>query len=49
MTGRVRGDSWVRGKKGEDRKENIKTLLNFFPIIGEDSNGVMKRRKRGPS
>ncbi len=26
----------------EDRKENIKTLLNFFPIIGEDSNGVMK-------
>lgn len=26
----------------EDRKKNIKKLLNFFPIIGEDSKGVMK-------
>ena len=26
----------------EDRKENIRKLLNFFPIIGEDSDGVMK-------
>lgn len=25
----------------EERKENIKTLLNFFPVIGEDSDGEM--------
>ena len=25
----------------EDRKENIRTLLNFFPVIGEDENGEM--------
>ncbi len=25
----------------EDRKENIKRLLNFFPVIGEDSEGKM--------
>lgn len=26
---------------GEERKENIKELLNFFPVIGEDENGKM--------
>lgn len=26
---------------GEDRKENIKRLLNFFPVIGEDDEGKM--------
>lgn len=26
---------------GEDRKENIRRLLNFFPVIGEDSEGKM--------
>ena len=26
---------------GEDRKENIKRLLNFFPVLGEDSEGKM--------
>jgi type II restriction enzyme len=25
----------------KDRPENIKRLLNFFPVIGEDENGVM--------
>ncbi|MBQ3570548.1 MAG: DEAD/DEAH box helicase family protein [Methanocorpusculum sp.] len=25
----------------ETRKENIRELLNFFPVIGEDENGVM--------
>lgn len=30
------------GGTSEDRKENIKRLLNFFPIIGEDADGVMK-------
>lgn len=25
----------------EERKENIKTLLNFFPVIGEDEQGEM--------
>ena len=25
----------------EDRKENIRRLLNFFPVIGEDSEGKM--------
>lgn len=25
----------------DDRKENIRTLLNFFPVIGEDENGEM--------
>lgn len=25
----------------EDRKENIRTLLNFFPVIGEDKDGEM--------
>lgn len=25
----------------EDRKENIKRLLNFFPVIGEDNEGKM--------
>ncbi|MCF0248442.1 MAG: DEAD/DEAH box helicase family protein [Synergistes sp.] len=24
-----------------DRKENVKTLLNFFPVIGEDKDGTM--------
>lgn len=26
----------------KDREENIKRLLNFFPVIGEDADGVMK-------
>lgn len=26
---------------GDDRKENIKRLLNFFPVLGEDSEGQM--------
>lgn len=26
---------------GEDRKENIRKLLNFFPVIGEDDEGKM--------
>ncbi len=26
---------------GEDRKENIRRLLNFFPVLGEDSEGKM--------
>ncbi|MCD8192609.1 MAG: DEAD/DEAH box helicase family protein [Oscillospiraceae bacterium] len=26
---------------GEDRKENIRRLLNFFPVLGEDSDGKM--------
>ncbi len=26
---------------GDDRKENIKRLLNFFPVLGEDSEGRM--------
>lgn len=29
------------GGTGERRKENIKTLLNFFPVLGEDSEGRM--------
>lgn len=30
------------GGTSNDREENIKRLLNFFPVIGEDTNGVMK-------
>ena len=30
------------GGTSSNREENIKRLLNFFPIIGEDSNGVMR-------
>lgn len=26
---------------GDDREENIKRLLNFFPVLGEDSKGKM--------
>ena len=26
---------------GDDRKENIRRLLNFFPVLGEDSEGRM--------
>lgn len=26
---------------GDDRKENIRRLLNFFPVLGEDSEGTM--------
>lgn len=26
---------------GDSRKENVRRLLNFFPVIGEDSNGEM--------
>lgn len=29
------------GGTSEDRKENIRTLLNFFPVIAEDSEGKM--------
>ena len=29
------------GGTAEDRKHNIKQLLNFFPVIGEDENGKM--------
>ncbi|MDO4649637.1 MAG: DEAD/DEAH box helicase family protein [Eubacteriales bacterium] len=29
------------GGTGDDRKENIKRLLNFFPVLGEDSEGKM--------
>ncbi|MDO4671212.1 MAG: DEAD/DEAH box helicase family protein [Aerococcus sp.] len=29
------------GGTGDDRKENIKNLLNFFPVIAEDSEGKM--------
>ena len=29
------------GGTGDDRKENIKHLLNFFPVIAEDSDGKM--------
>lgn len=28
-------------KTGEERKNKIKKLLNFFPVIGEDSEGTM--------
>lgn len=36
-------NSTTAGGKGttEQRKENIKKLLNFFPVIGEDSEGEM--------
>lgn len=31
-----------RGKGGtEERKENVRVLLNFFPVIGEDDDGEM--------
>ncbi len=26
---------------GEDREKNIKRLLNFFPVLGEDDEGTM--------
>ncbi len=29
------------GGTAEDRKENVKELLNFFPVIGEDENGEL--------
>lgn len=29
------------GGTDDDRKHNIKRLLNFFPVIGEDEDGVM--------
>lgn len=29
------------GGTGDDRRENIKTLLNFFPVIAEDNEGKM--------
>ena len=29
------------GQQGTDRAENIRTLLNFFPVIGEDNEGTM--------
>ena len=27
------------GGTAEERKENVKELLNFFPVIGEDEQG----------
>lgn len=30
------------GGTSSNREENIKRLLNFFPIIGEDSSGIMR-------
>lgn len=30
------------GGASDERKDNIKKLLNFFPVIGEDLDGVMK-------
>ncbi len=27
---------------GDDRKDNIKRLLNFFPVLGEDEEGTME-------
>ena len=29
------------GGTGEDRKDNIRRLLNFFPVLGEDDEGRM--------
>lgn len=29
------------GGTSEDRQENLRTLLNFFPVIGEDTDGRM--------
>lgn len=31
----------ARGGTSEDREENIKRLLNFFPVLGEDEEGRM--------
>ena len=29
------------GGTAEERKENVKELLNFFPVIGEDEQGEL--------
>lgn len=35
-------DTATGGGTSDDREENIKRLLNFFPVIGEDEEGEMK-------
>lgn len=34
-------DTAAGGGAPDDRKQRIRTLLNFFPVIGEDENGEM--------
>ncbi len=34
-------DTAAGGGTHDDRKQRIRTLLNFFPVIGEDENGEM--------
>ena len=34
-------DTASGGGTADDRKQRIRTLLNFFPVIGEDENGEM--------
>ena len=34
-------DTASGGGTADDRKQRVKTLLNFFPVIGEDENGEM--------
>lgn len=37
----LRADTAAGRGTGEDRKENIRRLLNFFPVLGEDDEGKM--------
>ena len=37
----LRPDTAAGRGTGDDRKENIRRLLNFFPVLGEDSEGRM--------
>lgn len=37
----LRADTANGSGTSEDRRENIKRLLNFFPVLGEDSEGRM--------
>ena len=39
----LRGDTAGGGGTTEDRKENIRRLLNFFPVIAEDDQGTMAK------
>lgn len=34
-------DTASRGGTSDDRKQRVRTLLNFFPVIGEDDDGEM--------
>lgn len=34
-------DTALGGGTADDRKQRVRTLLNFFPVIGEDENGEM--------